>query len=87
MSAVRPQRPLPNDVISVVTCTGQLSWYPDPEDLECVEQCGEVGSVLILENQLVVISLKELDSLLYYFDVPEFCWRRILRCDQQQGTL
>ena len=55
MSAVRPQRPLPNDVISIVTCTGQLSWYPDPEDLECVEQCGEVSTIAIFFTQLTIL--------------------------------
>ena len=45
MSVVRPQRPLPNDVIGAITCTGQLNWFPDPEDLECVEQCGEVNAI------------------------------------------
>ena len=43
MSPTRPRRPLPNDVIETITCTGLLHWHPSPGDLECVQQCSAVG--------------------------------------------
>ena len=69
MSIARPRRPLPNDVISIITCTGQLSWFPDPEDLECVEQCGEVNKKCFTDKPRLNVNWRFLKNTLSDFTI------------------
>ena len=46
----RPSRPLPNDIVDILTCTGQLAWYPAPGEIECVDQCSMVSLSLYFVN-------------------------------------